>query len=250
MNRKTLTLKLNGDVPLDLFVQAVQHFNALVDGLTTEVTGEKFPWEVADLRGGSAYVAVAAVSNDPIQVDQVLRAYDEVGELLKRNEPLPYSQAVSSPAWAIAGLINGHIKSVDLGSPFSTHTIEEPSEPATNETKKPLVAWGTIRGEAGSLLTRPNLQLTVFDSLFDRAVPCYLDKEQIDNARKAWGHQVEVTGRIYRSAMDGRPVRVRDVISIEIIRYEGDYQNARGVVPFVPGDAYPEAKVRRLRDGF
>lgn len=120
MNHKTLTLKLNGDVPLALFAQVIQHFNALVDGLTVEVTGEEFPWEVADLHGGSAYVAVVARSDDDIQVDKVLRAYDEVGEALRRHEPIPYSPTVAHAAWSIANLVDGKIKSVDLGSLFNT----------------------------------------------------------------------------------------------------------------------------------
>lgn len=250
MNRKTLTLKLNGDVPLDLFAQAITHFSTLVDSLTVEVTGEEFPWKVADLRGGSAYVAVVARSNDEIQVDKVLRAYDEVGEALRRHELIPYSPIVSQAARSIADLVDGEIKSVDFGSPFNTYTIEEPiGDQATDAEQKPQIAWGTLYGEVGSIIKRPRLQLTLFDSLFDRAVPCFLHKDQEADARQAWGRQVAVTGRIYRSPDNGRPLKIRDVISIDIIETsKGAYRKARGVIPFSPDDVYPETLIRRLRD--
>jgi hypothetical protein len=250
MTRKTLTLKLNGDVPLALFARAIQHFNALVDGLTVEVTGEELPWEVADLHGGSAYVAVVARSDDDVQIDKVLRAYDEVGEALRRHEPIPYSPAVSHAAWSIANLVNGEIKSIDLGSPFNTYTIKEPiKDRSTDDGQKPQIAWGTLYGEVGSIIKRPRLQLTLFDSLFDRAVPCFLHKNQESDARQAWGRQVAVTGRIYRNADNGRPLKIRDVISIEIIEpQKSAYQHARGAIPFSPDDVYPETQIRRLRD--
>ncbi len=51
MSSDTLTLKLNGDVPLETYAQAIESLAKLVASLTEEIAGQdEIAWEIADLR--------------------------------------------------------------------------------------------------------------------------------------------------------------------------------------------------------
>ena len=44
--KDTLTLKLNGQVPLSDFAQAVGRFSAWVNALSSEISGNHIDWEI------------------------------------------------------------------------------------------------------------------------------------------------------------------------------------------------------------
>lgn len=250
MNENTLTLFLDGNIPLDLFAQAVTHFNGLVAALTAEV-GDDQPveWQIEHLHAGSAQIEVMPYAGDLEIVDRIVRAYDEVAEALARHEPVPYSQAVASAAYGLTGLLNGKITALALQTRFNRFTVTE-SAPAHNTAPaghRP--AWGEVRGQVGAIISRPRIQITLYDDLFDRAVICHLDGDWQTSITQYWGQRIAVTGLVYRDMQSGRPYKVRDVQSIDILRLPaGDHRRARGAIPWQPGDEPAEASIRRLRD--
>ncbi len=67
MPETTLVLALEGDVTLDQFSEAVNHFHKLLLQLSQEVAADtKIEWDLEDLQYGSAIMAVAgrAVGQD------------------------------------------------------------------------------------------------------------------------------------------------------------------------------------------
>lgn len=244
-----LILSLRGVVPLHLFSEAVEHFNGLVGALTSEVGEDAVEWEVRRLQAGSALIEVAARSDDVVLIERTVDAYAEVAQALQRNEPVPYSQDVARHAYGLTGILNGKVTGLSFSDGLREFVIDEPieSEPATD--RRDQVAWGTIVGEVGSLQTRPTLRLTLFERFFDRAVSCYLSDNQKSIARAAWGHQAAVTGLIYRDPTSGKPSRVRDIRSIDILETAGvDFRKARDTVPYLSGSPLPEVVIRRIRD--
>ena len=247
----TLTLTLHGEIPLDLFAKAVQHFDALVESIADDVSAdETITWDVSHLASGSATVQVRGLSNDLDAIERAVRAYDAVGDALQRGEIIPFSPIVQRNAYALTSLLNGHITSLTLSTDTSIHVVESPaSEEDEEQPAKWLVAWGTLTGEVGAISTRPRLQFTLYDSLFDKAVVCFLDNTSERLAREVWNKRVVVTGQIYRRVDDGRPVRVRNIVDVRVIDMPvGDFRRARGAIPWQPSDNLPEVTIRRLRD--
>lgn len=247
----TLTLTLHGDVPLDLFAQAIRYFDALVEALGAEVDAEEsIDWKVSHLQSGSATVQVRGLSEDFDAVERAVRAYAAVGEALQHNEPIPFSPTIQRSAQALTRLLNGHITSLSFTTDTSTHVVQSVATDENAEQQaKWLVAWGSLTGDVGAISTRPQLQFTLYDSLFDKAVGCYLNRESERLAREIWNKRVTVTGRIYRRAEDGKPVRIRDVANVQVLSPTGgDFRRVRGADPWQPGDELPEVVIRRLRD--
>ena len=92
------------------------------------------------------------------------------------------------------------------------------SEPfASEQEPKKMGSIGTITGLVETLSMRRNLRFILYDDAFDRAVTCYIDKEQEELMRDLWGKQISVTGRIYREPYSGKPVEIRNINKITIL---------------------------------
>ncbi|HRQ39047.1 MAG TPA: hypothetical protein PLD25_14150 [Chloroflexota bacterium] len=250
MANDLVTLKLNGEVTLELYAKAMQTMRILIDALSLEVAGTgEIEWSIYDLQAGSAFAAIRGNYYDPKPVEKVVEAYRIVGAALSSDRPIPYSEGIVKPASDLTSLINGYITSVSFGVGDDFHTVEKPVR-LEEEAAKRIYSLGTIRGIAGTITIRPSLRLTVFDTLFDRAVYCYLPSELREKVRNAWDKQVEVTGMVYKDQETGRPVDVKNVTEVLIIENGtlGSFRHARGVL-FNPENQEPaEVTIRRMRD--
>lgn len=256
MNNDLLTLTLDGDIPLDLFARAVTHFKDLVVALSDEASDDQVvEWHIEHLQSGSAIIEIRPYADDIEIIDRIVRAYDEVGEALANREPVPFSQAVANAAYGLTGLLNGKITGLALQTRYNRFTITEaaPIQHTTAAAHRP--AWGEVRGEVGGITRRPNaqdtpnVQITIYDELFGRAVACHLGPGWHDKVTQYWGKRIAVTGLVYRDAQSDRPYKVREITSINILRLpSGEYWRARGAIPWQLGDEPAEASIRRLRD--
>jgi hypothetical protein len=93
------------------------------------------------------------------------------------------------------------------------------------------VSIGVITGVVRAISDNPNLKISVTDNLFEKVVNCYLEPEQAELARKFWRKPVSVTGLLYRDAVTGRPIEMREVYQIEPLPPPviGALMDARGV---------------------
>ena len=68
--------------------------------------------------------------------------------------------------------------------------------------------------------------------------------------REAWGRRARVSGRISRELSTGRPVVIRQILTVEILEdiAPGSYRLARGAVQWNVGEKMPEEIIRQLRD--
>ena len=111
-------------------------------------------------------------------------------------------------------------------------------------------AFGAIEGRIQTLTNRNTLRFTLYDTLYDRAVSCYLVEDQEDIIREAWGRKAIVEGLVTRDADTGRPTTIRGVSKIHLVSdAPGNYLDARGIMPVPDGTPFPEDIIRRLRDG-
>ena len=247
----TLTIAVNGEVSLREFSSAIVAFKSLVDALSNEIARDtEIDWFIDDLSASSAVATIRGSSSEQAAVERIVQAYGVVGRSLERGEPIPYSERVQREATNIVRVIDGRITSVRFETPQEEATV-------TGATVKgfpsPQIrySFGTIKGLVQTLSSRGSLRFTVYDSLFDRAVACYLKEGQEEIMRGAWGNLVVVEGRVGREPSKGRPVLVRDIEDVRVIDRpdSGAYRKARGVLKRdAESDEMPEDILRRLRD--
>ncbi len=118
-------------------------------------------------------------------------------------------------------------------------------------TMKPLVSFGTVKGRVQSISNRGRLRFTLYDSIFDKPLNCYVDEERQDILTDIWDKVVLVSGRVTRQPDTGQPVSVRDITSIEsvMVNEPGSYRKARGILATLGEKPEPaEVSIRRLRD--
>ena len=251
MDNDTLTMALDGDVPLNEFAQAMEHFNALVAGLSSEIAQDaQVEWIIDSLDAGSAVVTVKGVSDRTDIFPPIGAAYIQVGKALQSNGPMPYSsERIINPARAITQMLDGNITSVRFETAgedivIASHYLEN------GERREPVYAFGAIKGTVQTLSRRRGIRFILYDALFDRAVSCYLKAGEEDKVRGFWGKKVIVSGLIGRSAESGKPFAIRDITKIEQAESStpGSYRLARGIIRLQEGET-AEGVIRRLRDG-
>lgn len=250
---ETITLKLNGSVPLELFAAAMTHLQELVSALTDEVAGPdaEVEWEVSELSAGSAVATFVGSAPEPAVVERVAEAYLSVGTALSTRRPIPYSDTVEDVAYRLSQLVNGHITSLEFATNGEVATVDERLEvedpdvqpPGTQET------FGSIRGVIQTVSDRRNLYFILYDEIFDSAIKCYFESGIEDEVRGAWRRRVEVTGYIIRDRSTGLAKRMRRV-TIRVMRDVDDdvFHRLRGILPWEEGDLPSEVAIRRLRD--
>jgi hypothetical protein len=248
MVARTITIALEGDVPLDLFVETLQHFNALVESLSAEVSREAdIEWSVVDTHAGGTAATVSGDSTRPEAVERVVRAYATVGRALQRREPVPYSERTARHARAITGIINGQVTAIRF------ETADEDVLIAQSGTEQPptlVSAYGSVEGWVHAPADSKDRRFVLYDTLRDRAVSCYLEEGQEQLLRGAWGDRVIVSGWVSRDARTGRPIVIRRISRVtplpEVL--PGSYRQARGIVPPTPDAPRAEEAVRIIRD--
>ena len=250
MANDVIILGLEGEVTLGDFATATKNLADLLEDLSSEIAeGAKVEWIIEELSTGSAVATLRGTNHNIKSVERIVDAYEVVGESLQSGRDIPYSGAVRKHASNIAGIINDKVTAVR----FETRTKDYLISGKTLEgqaTQPVQYSFGVVRGIDETLSSRRKLSFTLWDSLFDRPIHCYFKLEDEELMREAWDKRVVVSGRIGRQAETGKPIVVRDISAVEIIKdvEPGSYRLAKGVVPWSPGDEWPEQTIRRIRD--
>lgn len=252
MPSNTMTFTLNGDVSLEHFVVSMQRFQSLIQALTADVaTGAAIEWNIEDLQVGSATATIIGIAENPGAVESVIHAYEDVGVALQYGGPINYSSTVRRCALALPKVLNGHIQSIVLETAEKDALILSASAVQNVGQKAGIIySWGSVRGRVETITSRRGLRFTLYDSLFDRPVACYLHPDQKEKMLNIWGRKVSVSGQIGRYADGGRPKVIRQILEITtqpdvpLSRFE----DARGILsPYLSGEK-PEEIIRSLRD--
>ncbi len=252
----TITLMLEGDVTLETFATAVKSLDSLISALTIE-EGGGIEWRVEDLQPGSALATIKGYSSQSERVERVVRGYNDVGRALRENIRINRGRKVSGPAMKLGRLVGNGVKRVRFETQEETVILHNPptrrpragGEAITFPSNVAVVAFGAVEGEVQTLTKRNVLRFTLYDVLNDRPVSCYLQPGQEDLMREVWGKHAIVEGLVSRDPTDGHPLAVRQVSKITPTMEEGDYTQARAILPLKPDAELPEVTITRLRDG-
>jgi hypothetical protein len=253
---ETLTLALHGEVSLDTFSVAIEHWRRLLAALTREVAGEEnVEWIIEELAAGSATATVRAVAEEPEAAAPIVSAYVDVGEALAEGRPEVLTTPVRQEAVALTQLINGDVDFIRLETAVRdliiTTNYDRLMERAIPMLPLMPAALGGVQGRIQTLTSRGALRFTLYDVLFDRAVNCYLHEGQEEIMRDVWGATAVVEGTVTRDPDSGRPLNVRGVWNVtpakSVERFA--YLKARGAVePPQDDDRTPEDLVATARD--
>ena len=247
MSKTTLTFELGGRVELSELEEGIRLFTRLVSNLTPR---SGVTWVVEDLQPGSALVTLRGESDDPAQVEQVIAEYEGIGCALSRHETLRHTKTrVVRAAHAIADFVEPR-EYVRLGTPDEDYIVYGNRVVDDRIQAAPIVSIGAITGRVQTLSSRSGLRFNLYDTVHDRAVACYLGPGQEEIMREVWGNRATVVGRVSRDPLTGKPISIRDIRQVELLSEPAPraYQEARGAVPWEPGDTLPEEAIRLLRD--
>lgn len=251
MEDNTLTFALEGDVSLEKFTQAMIHFRNLINELAREVAaGISIEWLIEELGAGSALATIAGIADSQEPVLNVIDAYAKVGQSLQYREPIPFSRAVEREAKSLTQVVGNDVTELRLITAKSEAIIYGVFDQTGLGKATLRVSFGSVKGKVQSLTSRGRLQFTLYDSIFDKAISCYLQLGQEEKMRDIWGKMVIVSGYITRGSEDGQPKSIRDIHDIEVIfpKRVGSYRVAKGALPWQVGDESAETSIRRIRD--
>jgi hypothetical protein len=260
MSQNILTFALDGEITLAEYSEAMKRFRSFVGALSQEIGRDiKIDWRIDELQSGSAIATIHGNSAHPDIVDSIVEAYARVGTALERGEPIPYSDIVRRRAYHIQKLVKGSIHSIRFETPFSDALITSGTRrgngsqlinanQADNITIKK--SHGQVRGTVQTLTNRGGLKFTLYDSIFDSPISCYLNEGQEEIMRGLWGRKVIVDGIIGREPYQQRAVVVRQIEKIDVVEdiTPGSYRLAKGAIPREEGKPKPEVIIRGLRD--
>ena len=250
MANDSITYALTGEISKDVFAAAARDLSALIDALAAEIVGKDAPqWVVEYLEAGSATMTFAGVGEDVEEaIEKIVRGYAAVGRSLERGEPVPYSKKVEGAARRLTEVLDGAVTAVRFETPEEAATVISPS--ATVETQRYLQAYGAVEGRVQTLTSHGGLRFVLYDSLYGKAVYCYLEAGSEELMRGAWDRRAVVEGWVSREPVTGRPVSVRKVSVVTLLDeiQRGAYRKARGAVPGSHDEPPPEETVRTIRD--
>lgn len=249
MRDKTLTLALEGEITSTQFAQAMTKLDKLVRAITAEVGANRdVKWVVDDLQKSSAVATLRAVTDSPEKADQAIQVYEQVGQALSEGLPVPFSKKIDDSARALVGILGGGITSIKLETASLDALIT--SAPPALAARAISEAYGAVEGRIQTLTNRASLRFTLYDTLHDKGVSCYLDEGQEERMRGLWGKMAVVEGLVSRSPESGRPLTIRNITRIERTpeEPEGDYTRAIGIISIPEGAPMPEEIIRRMRD--
>ena len=256
MALETVTLALDGDIPLAAFADAVGAFNDLISKITGEVASSEVDWSVVQLDVSSTIVTARGRSSEPEDVERVVDTYDDVGRRLASGEPVPhYAQKVTEQ---LRGLLNGRVVDMRFETAKSDWFVLRHPELGDQE-ELPAAEWvqgaravGAVQGRIQTLSSRGGLRFTLYDTIHDKAVSCYLREEQAEMMRGLWGELAVVEGRVQRDPKTGRPLSIRQIRTVRRVdeRERRDWRRARGASPKVPETLPAEHAIREVRDAW
>lgn len=187
MDAHTLTLALGGRVEIEQLQEGIARFRQRVSALAP---GKGLMWVVADLHPGSATITLAAETATPAaaaKAEPVVAEFDSIDQALGSHAPLSYSLVPQRVRKAVAGLqaLAHTMEYVRLATPSADYVI--PGKYGVDPGRALRVSLGAVTGRAQMLTNRGGLRFNLYAQIHDKAGDCYLQSEQGELMRAAWG---------------------------------------------------------------
>ena len=244
MSYNTLTFAMGGRIDIGQFQRGITRFQRLVSALSANTS---IKWIIDDLQTGSAVATLRGEGKDPVEINKIIQAYNDIGKALELQQPISRSRRVDQAVEGIKSLA-GSVEYIRFETQDGDHTVA--SDGSALHRRATLTSVGAVSGRIQTLTNRGSLRFNLYDTVHDKAVACYLQLGQEEVMRQAWGKLARVSDSVSRETATGLPVAIRQILEVVVLpdAEPGSYQAARGVVPWQPGDRMPEDVIRQLRD--
>ena len=219
MRAKSVTLDLDGPkITADRFVRAVTAFVELINEVAKDVTGSDRPirW-IISVRPGSVHLSAAAEPMTPTEmVPQITSAISRGIALIEQRAQRPrhFSDVALQRARELASIADGvEIQRARICVASKARLISEKTVDHVDKLLAPTVRdFGTIEGWLQTLSERGGPHFAVYDALTDKPIRCTVASERLQDAWKAFGRRVAVSGFIrYRSTGDPYSIDAEEI---------------------------------------
>ena len=247
-----ITLTLDGTITIQDFAEATQALNGLVSNLSQEVNHSQshhLAWQVEQLEVSGAIITLHPLGGCSSKSHRVVREYESIGQKLSEGKELKeYSAGIVKAAQKLVKLVQTQkVTSIRFETAKSDYVINP--EKLSQEERDRTTTFGAVEGRMQMLSNRHGLRFFVYDFVFDKAVSCYIRPEQQNLLLNLWGKEVIVEGSITRDHRSGRPMSVRNIVTIEVLNqaFLGAYKDIIGAYT-LGEEISSEEYIRRLRD--
>ena len=257
---KEFTITLSGDdgfVSVDVLIEALENTLAVLRGLGSEFPGsDQIRWEIVRASMQSPLtltLAPKAPERRSRKLGQRIAdaAYRGFREIAERPSLPPYfnEEALTAAKRLVAGAraekteLSFFVPDKDPVTPLAAFT--ENIEQVVSRAKT-LYETGTIEGTLEVISRHKTDSVTIWETLTNRKVACFVNSEQLELAKQILLKRVAVSGRIkYRN---GRPVSI-EVANIRVLRGQHELPQPSDIGPIdITGGLSSEDYVRGLRD--
>jgi hypothetical protein len=260
--KDSLTITLEGEVTLRAFTDTLASLQELITEISQEVArAADIRWVITGLEYGSTTATMRGIERNANQspVTRVIEAYEEVGDSLQMNRPPPtrLGAAVALRVADFKRVVTYHVADVRMETEDFDAILKidhlspvVPIGELTRFVEKPSWSYGSVRGRVQAASSRGQLRFTLYESLNDRAVSCYLGEHQDALITENWGRSVYVSGRVTRDPDTGRPLAIRRITEIVTVPEfpPGSWRAAKGAYGWRDGDPLAETVIRESRD--
>ena len=105
-------------------------------------------------------------------------------------------------------------------------------------------SFGSVEGSVEKLAQGHAAKFAVYPDDASRGVPCYVRGEDAAKLSRLWRKRVRVEGLLRRDTSTGRPLSIRDVTNIEVLKPPpAEPQDLWGILPTVD-ERKPEEIIR------
>jgi hypothetical protein len=206
--------------------QAVSGFVELLCEISSEVAGSgKTPkWNIEVDKGSAVFIARPIADNLTQRASvETIDAITSGLRMLERGPsatPPFFNDRALKAARSLGSLTEGKQKRLTY---LRVRSKGKPCEitPRASVSADLLIAgqhtaYGHVEGKLQTLSERGQLQIVVYDDLFDKGVNCFIDNEHAQAAIGAFGKRVSVGGMVKRDS-EGRPLSIK-VESIRVFK--------------------------------
>jgi hypothetical protein len=246
---ETVTVFLGGEPTLDDLATAFDALREMLGGLAAEARRSDIAWTVDALEKSSALASFRGVGARE-DVEQVTNLYLATAQMMRDRKPVP-SRVTKAAERFLRLLDDERVPEIRFETADDDVTISAAAQaPRTVQVLRPSGIYGAVEGRVQTLSRRGTLRFTLYDLVHDKPVSCYLQEEQEDLMRDAWGRIAVVEGVVKRDPITGRPQTIRQVRRVHLVHdgERGDWRQAEGALQGVGDDEPAETAIRRLRD--
>ena len=222
-NEQCLGFSLSGEaVSVESFVAVAEKLTDLLGELETSMTGgHALEWHIADLRTGSAHLAMRPHTEAPRGVESAPPIIPAALDGLKAVEgtaerPPHFSDRALRDAKSLVNAAKRHEGSLSIFGGDGAVSRQVPiSQRLAAHVDELLgaasVAFGSLEGRIEALTVHDSIAFSIYDSITNRRIRCDCSRKTLDVAMKHFGKRVSVSGEVRFNLGEATSMKVDEV---------------------------------------